>query len=412
MDDLHNTGVLEAPSFPATMLPNSEESLAVDCATIGGYDGEATVKAAVITPPSCNFEENTPEARDAAAAEKWVHNSCVFRDNPSLMTGRMLISALKNQPPIHVVQFILSVNPKAASIPKKGPTPLQVAVENNASIEVVQLLLEACPFAVCVTNPDHVQDPLSYAKQHRRHDKDLIEILQRPLSYWINQRERDPNSSLYSFPLEDDNVRVAPPRSSSHCKEASHVDRQEIDNIKVLCAQVMKGHKKLCKQVSACQEKLEAAHFDKTQILKELHEEQKKHFYRQLIALDMKERAMQDKLDKMEQRCNSRCEERYEGWKQGMELWKATTDDQLTEWQVLLENEIKVNAHFRSDLARWMDEQSSESRDTPFVFATPLGELNERVPLFPKKSLGRVKKRQWNPLSRQWGRNKLQNNNE
>ena len=95
-----------------------------------------------------------------------------------------------------------------------------------------------------------------------------------------------------------------------------------------------------------------------------------------------------------------------------MDLWKKSTDDRLTEWHVLLENEIKVNSHFRNDLSRWMDEQSFESRDTPFVFATPLGELNERVPLFPKSRSGRVKKRPWRPMFRHFGMIKLKDNNE
>ena len=388
----------------------------INCSTIEEEEeeDEDSVKLAVITPPSCNFEEATPEARDAEAAEKWVHNCCVFRDNPSLMTSRMLISALKNQPPIHVVQFILSANPKAASIPKNGPTPLQVAVEHNASIDVIQCLLEACPFAVCVTNPDHPQDPLSYAKKHHRHNKELIEILQRPLIYWINQREKDAQPSVTSLTVEDDNRRIDPPLSTPRTpNEPSQIDRQEIDNVKKLCAQVLKGHKKLSKRVTTCQEKLDAVYFDKAQILKELHEEQKNNFHRQAIALDMKERAMNEKLNKMEELCTERFQGKYEDWKQSVDLWKTSTDNKLTEWHVLLENEIKVNSHFRNDLSRWMDEQSLESRDTPFVFATPLGELNERVPLFPKSRLrSRNKKKPWNPILRRFGRIKLKDNDE
>ena len=92
-DELHKSGALETASFLTTMIPNSESSLMVNCSTIEEEEeeDEDSVKLAVITPPSCNFEEATPEARDAEAAEKWVHNCCVFRDNPSIMTSRMLI---------------------------------------------------------------------------------------------------------------------------------------------------------------------------------------------------------------------------------------------------------------------------------------------------------------------------------
>ena len=209
----------------------------------------------LITPPSCKVEGASTSR--VAAAEQWVQASCVLRDNPSLMTNRVLVQALRNRPPVHVVQFMLSVNPKAASIPKKGPTPLQVAVQHNASIEVVHCLLEACPFALCATNPDHAEDPLSYVKRHRKKDRQMIELLSRPLSYWISERNRDPNASITSFRDEPD-ARTAPLLPPL----PPPVDREELYNVKLLCAQVLRGHKKLAKQVAACEKKVETAHLD------------------------------------------------------------------------------------------------------------------------------------------------------
>jgi hypothetical protein len=120
-------------------------------------DDKYATTPAVVTPSSCSPKD--------ASAEQWVQASYVLRDNPSLMTPRVLMTALKSRPPVHVVRFMLSVNPKAAGIPKLGPTPLQVAVQNKASLEVVETILEACPFALCATNPKHAEDPLSYASK-------------------------------------------------------------------------------------------------------------------------------------------------------------------------------------------------------------------------------------------------------
>jgi hypothetical protein len=293
---------------------------------------------------------------------------------------------------------MLSVNPKAASIPKKGPTPLQVAVQHNASIEVVHCLLEACPFALCATNPDHAEDPLSYVKRHRKKDRHMIELLSRPLSFWISERNRDPNASITSFREEPD-ARTALPSPPP-------VDREELYNVKLLCAQVLRGHKKLAKQVADCEKKVETAHLDKAQVLKELHDQQKKHFRYQLIALEMKEKAMRAHVNKMEERCLKNCDVKVQGWRKGLDSWKMKTDERMNEWRLLLDYEIKINAHFRKD-------QTSEGTATPFVFATPLGELDEKIPLCPKESfLDHVKKRPWTPLFKHWDRIMLEDEEE
>jgi hypothetical protein len=370
-----------------TMLSSTKKTPLSFSQAFANEEDEGGATPTVITPPSCGrkFE---------SSADQWVQASCALRDNPSLVTPRVLIKALQNQPPVHVIRFMLSVNPKAATVPKQGPTPLQVAVQYNASLEVVETLLEACPFALCVTNPQHAEDPLSYAKRHRKHDKKLLELLSRPLSFWVSKRNRDPNASITSF-RED---RVPPP---------SAVDKQDIYNVKVLCAQVLKGHKKLAKQLVKCQEQLETSKFDKTEILKELHEQQQHHFYRQLIALDMKEKAMRAHANKMEERCMNQCELKVKGWQKGMESWKSSTEAKMKEWQVLLEHEVKINAHFRNDLGEWMEEQGPIET---FMFATPLGELNEDAPLCPKEvvELGHVKKRPWKPFFKHWDRIRLE----
>jgi hypothetical protein len=70
--------------------------------------------------------------------------------------------ALRHRPPLHVIHFMLHLNSKAASIPKKGPTPLQVAIQHACSVDVIKALIQACPFALVATNPGSYLDPLSY----------------------------------------------------------------------------------------------------------------------------------------------------------------------------------------------------------------------------------------------------------
>jgi hypothetical protein len=122
----------------------------------------------------------------------------------------------------------------------------------------------------------------------------------------------------------------------------------------------------------------------------------------------MKEKAMRAHVNKMEERCMNNVDSKVKAWKQGMDSWKSSTDAKMKEFQVLLEHEVKINAHFRNDLALWMEEQVVPVQ-TPFMFATNLGELNEEAPLCPNKKavsedLNHVKKRPWKPLFRHWDR--------
>ena len=118
---------------------------------------------------------------DSFYDKQWFKAASVLRADPSLMTSKILILALKNNAPLHVIKFFLGVNPKAAGIPKEGPTPLQVAVQCNASKEVVKELIEACPFALIVTTSAERLDPLTYARRFRSSETELIALLSRPL---------------------------------------------------------------------------------------------------------------------------------------------------------------------------------------------------------------------------------------
>ena len=115
--------------------------------------------------------------------QEWERAKAVLQANPWMMTPRILQLTLRQKPPLHVVEFMLSLNPQAAAIPKRGPTALQCAVRHGVAIDVIVCLLKACPFALLASNLDDTEfkDPLECAQQTRADEYDLIEILSQPL---------------------------------------------------------------------------------------------------------------------------------------------------------------------------------------------------------------------------------------
>ena len=105
---------------------------------------------------------NTNNNAKEYAEEHWNRAAQVLAARPSLMTQHVLLLVLKNRPPAHVVDFMLSLNPRAADVPKEGPSPLQVAVRYNASVQVIKIVIQACPLALVATHSGY--DPLMYAK--------------------------------------------------------------------------------------------------------------------------------------------------------------------------------------------------------------------------------------------------------
>ena len=397
--------------------------------------------------------------RDTSVKEKegWVRKFILGTESePCIATQKGLILALKHQAPIHVIRFMLAINPNIVNIPKKGPTPLQVAVQHDASLEVIQALLQASPFGLCVTNRDCPEDPLSYAKRRHRDRPGLIELLGRPLSYWVTEsKHKSQRQKAYSYPERQPRSSMTSSRKSLPKQVLSEVspnnsrkifsispvvtsdstnkiDRKEIDNVKTICAQLYKAHRKMTKEVVACKSDIEShskllgTMSSKDQILEELVEEQRSQFSRQLIALDMKEQAYKARLNKMERRYVRQLENRLEDWTGNMRKWNGKTRDQLQELQLLVDSEAKVSADYRNDLADWFERrQDQENRRVPsYVFATNLGELDEGAPLCGDgvrnnidddngeidetvpctNSLKCAKKRPWRPLFKNWDR--------
>ena len=158
--------------------------------------------------------------------EEWERIKVVLQANPLLMTPRILHLALRNTPPLHVIEFLLSVNVRAASLPKRGPTALQCAVRYHASIDVIKCLLKACPFALLASNLDDTafKDPLECARATRADEADLIEVLSKPLSFWLKESRKgtrfndEGTGDSYSF------------RDSS--------DKADIDSVDVIAATI------------------------------------------------------------------------------------------------------------------------------------------------------------------------------
>lgn len=368
----------------------------------------------------------------------------MLKANPSLVTYHILCMALKHNPPTSIIQFMLDLNPKAAGVPKAGLTPLQVAVQSSSSVDVVRLLVEACPLALVATNPGSYLDPLSYAKRFRADETELIKLLSLPLSYWIQEQQKKKKmakqrSSRYRTPQskadgqtkketdgndnskedeesdDDDKTTAAgnvvpggdkenshvtssplssasaarerlsssfnfcvaqtvpispvtqplaktppsavslmrkqssmlqgrpigmssnapppppppPPTPASarpifmnttpivqqnqqnqqqhqhqhhqqHYQVTNHHDRQELINVKQLCLAVVKGHKRLARDMRSLQEQ---------DFFARLQEQNEKQFRTQLIALDMKEKAMRTYLRKTEERMQAKFKE-------------------------------------------------------------------------------------------------------
>jgi hypothetical protein len=210
-----------------------------------------------------------------------------FRKNPTKLTSTFLIMILKHRPPVSLVTFMLNVNPNAASIPKQGPSALQIAVQRHCSIEVVKELIKACPFALIAINPGTNYDPLSYAKCFRSDEKELIDLLSLPVHHFLmmknNKRVRDSSLSLHksygpvptktpkqidftdascggdeagkmpSFGDDetDEMITLRPAERAPTCTDSSGLDTTDL---KSLCFSMVKKHKYLWNDVLSLQQ--------------------------------------------------------------------------------------------------------------------------------------------------------------
>ena len=420
-------------------------------------------KDSVVITPEQKAEDSKKQKTLLTRAEtkSWVR--AILEAEPCIVTQKGLYLALQHNAPVQVIRFMLTINPDIMNFPKVGPTPLQVAVRHNANLDVVQMLLEASPFGLCITNDDYPERPLEYAKRCHSNRTGLIDLLSRPLNYWIKERKikiRDinrkrqqrGNHGLSSYPKPNDSLQqltkervglLSPPpfsarrsrahslfspssaseplpspkkdvltevkfplnttdnqqfRSEPHLPvklpesvDMNRIDREEINNVKALCAHLYKAHRKMANEVITCKENIEshsklfATMGTKNEIVEELMKEQRSQMFRNWIALDIKERAYQSRLEKMEQQYVQQLEKRLDSWTGSMRLWNESTREQLQELQEYVESEAEINERFRNNMTDWIEkyqlDQDNYSGVPSHIFATNLGEVDEKVPL-------------------------------
>ena len=242
--------------------------------------------------PSLTHTDSIMSQSKMFAESQWQKAYTMLESNPNLMTGGILAMALRRRAPLKLICFMLKLNPEAASIPKKGPSPLQIAVQSQCSTEVIEELVKVCPFALVATNPGSHLDPLSYAKRFRPAEDDLIRLLSHPVNHWITRKHhKDLNGELLSVvrsykPVHRDpkhpaiSKEIVPPflrytcgsnedvadtsyplvsdrdernSPSVHHDPGVHHDPSEINNVKLICLATLKGHKRLNLQMLALQ---------------------------------------------------------------------------------------------------------------------------------------------------------------
>jgi hypothetical protein len=355
--------------------------------------------------------------------EQWNRAAAVLRARPSLMTPHILLLVLKNRPPVHVVEFMLTTNPRAADIPLKGPTALLVAVQHNASVTVCRLLLEACPLALVALYSGY--DPLHYAKIWRSEESELLELLNKPHSYWMNQSpssaallSSSSRPTLSPGQVELSSIESPPtPKSKTVRRTISPAERnaaakdEEFDNIKTITRTIVRTQRRQGQALQVHKHHVETSlqEFqtwnvqERTTQLLDLEQRQEQHFRTQLIALEMKEKAMIARVKNMERRVNKTLElskqvraVRERRQDVTLQRLQASVDSccavtnrldtimekRIERVELKMEQECLVNDYFRSDTRLQLDQMdfrahaaaaatSANDEMTPIVYATP-----------------------------------------
>mmetsp|Transcript_3655 Transcript_3655/g.8150 ORF Transcript_3655/g.8150 Transcript_3655/m.8150 type:complete len:389 (-) Transcript_3655:360-1526(-) len=210
-----------------------------------------------------------------------------------------------------------------AAIPKHGPTALQVAIRVGASVNAIVALLKACPFALIVSTKtvgedsteedcggdDKVlpDDPLSLAKQFRGDEEDLMAHLSKPLSYWLaeSQKEQIKRDQLLKLKADEGlSQRCKTPivfKGTDRHPLLVQSDKVEMDSIKVIASTLLKGQKRQAQALEVHKHEMEEELATRPSF-PEMEARQKQWMQTQMVALDMKERAMRHKNREMERR--------------------------------------------------------------------------------------------------------------
>lgn len=258
--------------------------------------------------------------------------------------------------------------------------------------------------------------------------------MSRPLSYWVEQEKRrlllvggealssTKHTRQVTFPRSSNNNnddKSLSPKSTTSSRSrnstSSSMNDEEMNNIKKIAATIIRSQKKqvahLHKYRQQVDQTIQQAHDKNNQErlaqLQKLQELQQRHFKAQLIALDMKEKRIMARVKKMERQVAKRLEwsqqvrdakdrrhdislqrveRNVESVSGSFEAFQARTFKQLEVTELRLNQELKVNDYFRSDVRLQLDQldlsasalqgwsvghDNGVNEMTPVVYATP-----------------------------------------
>ena len=315
--------------------------------------------------------------------QEWNRTQQVLKSNPSLVTSRILLMTLHNKPPVDVIEFMLQLNPQAATIPKEGPTALEIAVKQHASIDVILLLLQTCPFALVSTDMAEVA-----RETGRDNEPQLMAALLKPLNHWLAE-----SSKLHKKRLN------RPEFWEKTKKKSCHNNGQQVNTMKAIASTVIQAQKRQNRELQAHRHEVEIK-LARTgdNLVKEMEDRQSRHFKTQLLALDLKGKSMQQKNQVMEKRIAEslnvttgakrnagqgdyeeaiqKLEETINGFNQMIHDWKVEAESKMEELESRLEQECRVNTYFRNDTRFQLDQMSFVPHcgrtDSPVVFSSPI----------------------------------------
>jgi len=265
----------------------------------------------------------------ALARQQWAEAMMTLQKNPALMTGDILKLALHHRAPLDVVQFMVGLNPDSAGVPRSGPSALQVAVRRGCTLDIVEAIVRACPYAL-FDSCGQTYDPLALARIHRREDRDLIKMLSCPISHWISDKEQASKAVRFE-PLKappPPGRAVPAPRQPNTCilppppppppilKSPSRLTREEkreMGNIKLITAAIVKAQKRQMAETEENRRKIKTLAKSEArtrrEMIKFVDERMKKNAKAHLVSLDMKERAFLSRIDSVSKEISGNIDE-------------------------------------------------------------------------------------------------------
>ena len=298
----------------------SDDAVIATCTDEGedDTDGITTVEAPAEkkhTPPT-NAQNNTGVNPDENPQAQWDDAMLTLKKNPALMTADILNLSLAHRAPLHVVSTMLAINPDSAGVPSSGPSALQVAIKQRCSVDVIECIIRACPYAL-FDSCGQTYDPLSLAKIYRREEIELIDLLSLPISYWISNGSQNAQKTKKSVRFDSahippdastkmtgDSRLPPPPPPAPILKSASRLtteEKRELSNMKLIVAAIVKSQKKLMAEAEENSRKVKKLARSEARTRREIaefvEERMKKIAKSHLIAIDMKQRAFESKVD-------------------------------------------------------------------------------------------------------------------